>query len=81
MMPLSILLAAIFLDTGNCSYKIFTSTFFSNSRVHVRVVKTESIKELSGYFGMKFWQYAKKNLMFGRLSVENESLLTCNFTS
>ena len=54
MTPLSILLAAIFLGTGNCSYKIFTATFFSNSRVDVREVKTESIKELSGYFGMKF---------------------------
>ena len=61
--------------------KIFTATFLSNSRVDVREVKTESIKELSGYFGMKFQKYAKKNLDVWPLSVENESLLTCNFTS
>ena len=45
--------------TLNCSniswhWESFTGTFLSNSRVDVREVRTESIKELSGYFGMKF---------------------------
>ena len=55
MTPLSILLAAIFLGKlGTVPTKLFTGTFFSNSHVYFREVKTESIKELSGYFGMKF---------------------------
>ena len=43
-----------FLSLGTVLTKSFTGTFLFNSRVDVREVKTESIKELSGYFGMKF---------------------------
>ena len=43
----------------NCSniswqWESFTGTFLSNSRVDVREVKTESIKELSGYLRISF---------------------------
>ena len=34
--------------------KSFTGNFFSNSRLDVSEVKTESIRALLGYFGMKF---------------------------
>ena len=54
MKPLSILPTAIFLGTGNSSYKIVHGSFFSNSRLGVREVKKESIGVLLGYFGMKF---------------------------
>ena len=54
MTPLPILLAAIFLGIGNCSYKSFTEAFSSNSRLDVREVKTESVRVLLGYFEMKF---------------------------
>ena len=42
------------LALGTVPTKSITGSFLSNSRVDVREVKTESIKELSGYFGMKF---------------------------
>ena len=49
MTPLSILLAAIFLGTGNYSFtKMFTGAFSSNSRLDVREVKTESTEVLLG---------------------------------
>ena len=56
MTPLPILLAAIFFGTGNCSYKIVhgLEAFSSNSRLDVREVKTETVRVLLGYFGMKF---------------------------
>ena len=54
MTPLPILLAVIFLGTGNCSYKIVYETFSSNSRLDVREVKTETVRVLLGYFGMTF---------------------------
>ena len=58
MTPLSIVLAAIFLGTGNrVRTKSFTGDFFSNSRLDVREVKTESIRALSGYFGLKFLSF------------------------
>ena len=42
-------LAALFL-TG----KSFSVAFSSNSRLDIREVKTESVRALSGYFGIKF---------------------------
>ena len=55
MTPLSILLVAIFLGTGNrVPTKSFTGDFFCNSCLDVREVKTESIRALPRYFGMKF---------------------------
>ena len=55
MTPLPILLAVIFLGTGNCSYitKLFTEAFSSNSRLDVHEVKTETVRVLLGYLGMK----------------------------
>ena len=56
MKPLHIVFAAIFLGTGNCSYKSFTQTFSSNSHLDVREVKAETVRVLLGYFGMKFYR-------------------------
>ena len=42
-----------FSALGTIPTKLFTETFFSNSRLDVREVKTESIGALLGYFGMK----------------------------
>ena len=50
MTPLPILLAAL----GTVLTKSFTEAFSSNSRLGVREVKTESVRVLLGYFGMKF---------------------------
>ena len=49
MTPLPIILAALFL-----TMKSFLGAFSSNSRLDVREVKTESVRALSGYFGIKF---------------------------
>ena len=80
MTPLPIILAALFL-----TMKSFSGAFSSNSRLDVREVKTESVRALSRYFGMKFLlleiRQKKENLDVLTLSVENEALLTCNFTS
>ena len=43
-----------FSALGTVPKKSFTGTFFSNSRLDVSEVKTESIRALLGYFGMKF---------------------------
>ena len=64
--------------------KSFTGAFFSNSRLDVREVKTESVRTLSGYLGWNLYRYKygkKENLDVWPLSVENVALLTCNFTS
>ena len=53
MKPLPIMLAAIFLR-GNCSSKIDHRSFSSNSPLDVCEVKTESVRALSRYFGIKF---------------------------
>ena len=53
MTPLPILLAAIFLGTGNCSYKI-VHFFLQYGRLDVLEVKAESVRALSGHFGVKF---------------------------
>ena len=54
MKPLPIILAAIFLS-GNCSSKIDHGSFFLQyGRLDVREVKTESVRALSRYFGIKF---------------------------
>ena len=50
MMPLPIILAALFSH----STKSFLGAFSSNSHLVVHEVKTESVKALSGYFGIKF---------------------------
>ena len=49
MTPLPIILAALFL-----TMKSFLEAFSSNSRLDVREAKTESVRALSGYFGIKF---------------------------
>ena len=55
MKPLPIILAAIFLS-GNCSSKIDHRSFFLQyGRLDVREVKTESVRALSRYFGIKFF--------------------------
>ena len=49
------LTSAIFLGTGNCSYKIVHGSFFLQyGRLGVLEVKAESVRTLSRYFGMKF---------------------------
>ena len=50
MTPLSIILAALFLPMKSFS----AGAFSSNSRLDVREVKTDSVRALSGYFGIKF---------------------------
>ena len=77
--PLPIILAATFL-TGNCSSKIVHGAFSSNSRLDVREVKTESVRALRRYFIVRN-TVKEENLDVWPLSVENEALLTCNFTS
>ena len=55
MTPLPILLAAILLGTGNFSHKIVHVSFLLQyGRLDVLVVKAESVRALSKYFGMKF---------------------------
>ena len=54
MKPLPIMLAAIFLRVGTVLPKSITGAFSSNSRLDVREVKTESVRALSRYFGIKF---------------------------
>ena len=54
MTPLPNLLAAIFLALRTVLTKSFTEAFSSNSRLNVREVKTETVRALLGYFGMKF---------------------------
>ena len=49
-LPLPIILAALFSH----SMKSFLGAFSSNSRLDVREVKMESVRALSGYFGIKF---------------------------
>ena len=49
MTPLAIILAALFLTV-----KSFLGAFSSNSRLVVRDVKTESVRALSGEYGIKF---------------------------
>ena len=50
MTPLSIIVATLFLTMKSFS----AGAFSSNSRLDVREVKTESVRALSGYFGIKF---------------------------
>ena len=76
MTPLPILLAAIFLGTGNCSYKI-VHFFLQYGRLDVLEVKAESVRALSRYFGMKFLSLEKLGVW--PLSVENKALLTMQF--
>ena len=47
--PLPITLAALFLTV-----KSFSGAFSSNSRLDIREGKTESVRALSKYFGIKF---------------------------
>ena len=48
MMPLSILLAAVFLGTGNCSFKIVQRRFSSNSHLDVRNL-SERYQDIVGW--------------------------------
>ena len=71
MTPLPILLAAMFLGTRNCSYKIVHGSFFLQyGRLDVLEVKAESVRTLSRYFRMKFLSLEirknRKILMFDR---------------
>ena len=52
--PLPILLAEYFSAQGTVFTKSFTEAFSSNSRLDVLVVKTETVRVLLRYFGMKF---------------------------
>ena len=66
MTPLPIILAALFL-----TLKSFLGAFSSNSRLDVREVKTESVRALRRYFGIKFETIKNENLDVWPLSVEN----------
>ena len=71
---------------GTVLLKSITGAFSSHRRLNVREVKTESVRALSSHFGIKFfypWKYGtkKENPDVWPLSVENDALLTCNFTS
>ena len=46
-----------FSALGTVLTKSFTEAFSSNSRLNVREVKTETLRVLLGYFGMKFYRY------------------------
>ena len=64
---------------GTVLLKSITGAFSSNSRLDVREVKTESVRALSRYFGIKFLsleiRYKKKeNLDVWLLSVKNDAL-------
>ena len=54
MVPLDILLAAIFPDPGNSSSKIVYESFSSYSRLNVSEAYEKSARALVEYFGMKF---------------------------
>ena len=79
MTPLPILLAAIFLGTGNCSYKI-VHFFLQYGRLDVLEVKAESVRAL-------FWDEVfivrntikHENVDVWPLFVANEALLTMQF--
>ena len=43
-----------YFSVGTVLLKSITGAFSSNSRLDVREVKTESVRALSGYFGIKF---------------------------
>ena len=64
--------------------KSFSGAFSSNSRLDVREVKTDC-KSVAEMFWDKVFivrnTVKKENLNVWPLSVENEALLTCNFTS
>ena len=49
MTPLPIILVALFINMIS-----FLGAFSSNSRLDVREAKTESVRALLGYFGIKF---------------------------
>ena len=55
MTPLRILLAAVFLGTGNCVLKSFTGAFSSNGRLDVREVYAKSVGALLRYFRMNIY--------------------------
>ena len=54
MVPLDILLAAIFPGPGNSSSKIVYENFSSYSRLNVSEAYEKSARALAEYFGMKF---------------------------
>ena len=71
---------------GTVLLKSITGAFSSNRRLNVREVKTESVRALSRHFGIKFFIVGntvqkKENPDVWPLSVQNDALLTCNFTS
>ena len=74
-----------FSALGTVLPKSFTVAFSYNSCLNVREVCAKSVTALSRYYGKKFlWleiQYKMDNLDVRLLSVLNEALLTCNFTS
>ena len=86
MTPLSILLAAIFLGTGNYSYKIVHGELFSPivASMFVKLKRNHHYRSVIGIFWDELfyhYKYGEKNLDVWLLFVENEALLTCNFTS
>ena len=54
MVPLDILLAAIFPGPGNSSSKIIYESFSSHNRLNVSEAYEKSARALAEYFGMKF---------------------------
>ena len=54
MVPLDILLAAIFPAPGNSSFKIIYESFSSYSHLNVSEAYEKSARALAEYFGMKF---------------------------
>ena len=73
---------------GTVLPKSITGAFSNSSisRLDVREVERESVTALPRYFGIKFLSLddtvkKKENLDVWPLSVENDALLTCNFTS
>ena len=77
MTPLSVLLAAIFLGTGN--WELFSPIVAS-----MFVKLKRNYRSVIGIFWDEVFivkNMVKKNLDVWPLFVENEALLTCNFTS
>ena len=85
MTPLPILLAALFLGTGNCSSKIVYWNFFLQQPPGCSWSLSEICKKVMEIFWEQVFMVRNTvimdNLDVRLLSVLNEALLACNFTS
>ena len=80
-----ILLAAVYLSTRNCSSKIVYGSFFLQWRPRCSWSLSEICKSVIEIFWDEVFMVRNTvkmdNIVVWPLSVKNEELLTCNFTS